>query len=172
MIVSTDPGERLSPEYLSHLNTTVNNEQNPVMYLGIDPGRANGICGYDAKYYLQFMLTVHADDMVMFLNQFQHIATCVIEGYRVYPHKLRQHIYSDLETSRVIGRVEGWATRGKITLVVQGADIKSIGYKWIGKKPLPKSNRKNHELDAHVHFMYWAVKNGRIPAHSLVDKRD
>lgn len=168
MIVNIEPGKRLSTEYLAHLNKTVNAPENPIIYLGIDPGKSNGVCGYDEKFYLQFMLTIQADDMVMFLEQFHKIKVCVVEVYRVFPNKLRSHIYSNLETPRVIGRIEGWAARNQFYLEGQPSHIKSTGYKWIGQKPLPKSNPRNHEWDAHVHFMYWAIRTGRIKLESLL----
>ena len=160
----------LTDEYLAHLKSTVNTEINPVMYLGIDPGKANGVCGYDAKYYPMFMLTVTADQMVMFLHQFECIKTCIIEGYRVFPNRAKDHIYSDLETPRVIGRVESWAEVKKVQLVKQPSHIKPTGYKWIGEKPLSKSNKRNHALDAHVHFIYWCVTSGRIPLEDLIKR--
>ena len=169
-IALTDNDARLTPEYLANLSSVVNAEENPVIYLGIDPGKANGVCGYDAKYYVMFMLTIQADDMNMFINQFTKVKTCIIEDYRIFPGKEKQHIYSSLETPRVIGRVEAWAETNKIELVKQGAHIKETGYKWIGAKPLPKSNKNNHKLDAHVHFMYWAVKSRLINAAELLKR--
>jgi|SRR5882724_1327340 len=149
---------------------TVNSDHNPVLYLGIDPGRANGVCGYDARYYVVFMYTINSLDMVHFLAQLKKVKKCVIEDYLLYPDKMKQQVYSDMETPRVIGRVESWAEAQNVELIKQGASIKSTGYKWIGRKPLPKSNPLNHELDGHVHFMYWAVKNGKINAADLLRK--
>lgn len=172
MTVSVVPPDknRLTKEYLEHLKEAVNSPLNPVTYLAIDPGKSNGICAYDAKFYLVFMLTIQADDMTMFLDQFDKIEKCVMENYLVYPQKATDHVYSSLETPRVIGRIESWAERKKITLITQPASIKPTAYKWIGKKPLPKSNPRNHEMDAHAHFMYWAVSRGMIPAESLLKR--
>lgn len=166
--VSIEPGKRTTEEFLQHLKEAVNAEVNPILYMGIDPGKHNGVCIYDAKFYLMQMFTVMSDDMVIFLDQFDNITTCVIEDYRLFPNKAKQQIYSDMETSRVIGRVEAWAERGKIRLIKQPSKIKPTGYAWLGKKPLPKSNSRNHELDAHVHFMYWAIKTQRVSAQTLI----
>ena len=174
MIASTGstliPGQRTTPEYLTHLEEAVNATHNPVEYLSSDPGKANGVCGYDAKYYLVFMLTIQADDMVMFLEQFKKVKKFIVEDYLLYPNKAKDQTYSDMETPRVIGRIESWAERHKVEVIKQGAHIKSTGYAWIGEKPLPKSNKKNHELDAHVHFMYWAVRTGKINAVDLLKR--
>lgn len=168
MTVSIVPGERTTEEYLANLKEVVNNPQNPIEYLGIDPGKKNGVCGYDAKFYLTFMLTIMADDINMFLHQFTKLEKVIIEEYRVYPGKEKDHTYSDVETLRVIGRVESWTEKNGIHLVKQPASIKPTGYAWIGKKPLPKSNPLNHSLDAHVHFMYWAVRHNKISATDLL----
>lgn len=164
------PGERLDAEHLSKYKEIFNNDTNPVKYLGIDPGRSNGICGYDIKYYLMFMFTIHSDDMTLFMHCFDNVDTCVMESFRLFPNKVREQTYSDMETSRVIGRVESWVELKKVDLVTQSPSIKVTGYKWIGKKPLPKSNPSNHEMDAHVHFMYWAIRTGRIAAADVLRK--
>ncbi len=165
------PGEEVTEDMLKRLSDTVNAEENPVKYLSIDPGKANGICGYDAKYYTVFMLTLDEKDVVDFLQQFKFVDTCIIENFILYPNKAQQQVYSDMGTSRVIGRVESWANKLGVDLVKQNASIKSTGYAWIGQKPLPKSNKKNHEMDAHVHFIYWAVKSHRMDAAQLIKPR-
>lgn len=169
-MILTPPGTRLDEKYLTHLKSVVNTDVNPIKYLAIDPGKANGICGYDEKYYLQFMLTIQADDMSMFLHQFDKIDTCVVEDYVLYPNKAKQQVYSDMETPRVIGRIEMWAELKKVKIAKQKALVKATGYRWLGKKPLPKSNKQNHEMDAHVHFIFWAVYHNRISADTLLTK--
>ncbi len=163
-----NPGERLTPEFLEKLNSIVNAEENPTTYLGIDPGGKNGIGIYDARFYLQFIFTIAADDMVRFLLQFNHVKTAVVEDYRLFPNKAKQQYYSDMETPRVIGRIETWAEMNNVELVKQGPSIKDVGYAWIGQKKPPKSDKRNHEKDGNVHFMYWAIKNKHIDARSLL----
>ncbi|MFY3742113.1 MAG: hypothetical protein HMLIMOIP_002577 [Candidatus Nitrosomirales archaeon] len=170
MTVSIVPGERVTKEYLVRLEEIVNADINPVEYLGIDPGKSNGVCGYDNKYYLLFMLTIHADDMILFMHQFKKVKKCIIEDYKVYPNKAKDHIYSSLETPRVIGRIETWAKTNEVELIKQPASIKSTAYKWLGQEPLPKSNKMNHQVDAHAHFIYWGIKTGRIDIRSLIKK--
>lgn len=166
MIVDNEP---LADDDLKRLHAAVNAPMNAVKYLAIDPGKANGVCGYDAKYHLSFMFTIRDEDMLKFLDCFEAVHTCIVEKYSLYPHKLKQQVYSDMPTSRVIGRIEGWAARCKVNLVMQPATVKANGYAWIGKKPLPKSNPGNHKMDAHAHFMYWAIKNRKIDASVLLE---
>jgi hypothetical protein len=171
-VIASTAKARLSVADLTRLKEAVNKSENPVTYLGIDPGESNGICGYDSKFYLQFMTTIYFEDITKFLHQFDHIKLCVVEGYHVYPNKAQQHVYSNLKTPRVIGRIESWAEIKNINLIRQPATVKATGYKWIGEKPLPKSNPQNHALDAHVHFMYWAVRHGKVNAADLLRKHD
>lgn len=172
--VNTDlvllPGQQTTPEFLALLNSVVNSGPNYVAYLAIDPGKANGVCGYTETGDLVFMLTVQANDMTMFLKQFNTVKNCIIENFKLFPNKARQQIYSDMETSRVIGRVETWAQLNDVKLIKQMSNVKATGYAWIGEKPLPKSNKMNHQLDAHVHFIYWAVRNGLINIQQLIKK--
>lgn len=161
---------RLTPELLSSLEEVVNNEQNPIEYLSFDPGKDNGATGYDSKYYLSFMLTVAEQDMLDFLKCFKHVKKVTIENFTLFPHKRTEQNYSDMLTSRVIGRVEVWSQLNEVELIKQSPNIKRTGYAWIGIPSPSKSNPKRHELDAHAHFVYRAVKNGWIKAEDLLKK--
>ncbi len=157
-------GNKITAEYLAHINSVVNNEQNPVTYLGIDPGNATGITGYDEKFYLQFSLTLKPEDVGVFLDNFYHLKTVVYEGFALFPNKAKQQIYSKMTTSQVIGRIKTISELRGFEVVEQQSTIKNTGYKYLGKKPLPKSNPQNHTMDAHVHFMYWAISKGKLKA--------
>lgn len=161
----------LTPEFKEHLSSAFNSEINPVKYLAIDPGKINGVCGYDAKYYLNFMYSIPETDMPIFLELFNYVDKCIVENFLLYPNKALQQTYSSMVTSRVIGRIEHWASVKNIELIKQNATIKKTGYAWIGQKPPSKSNPRNHELDANVHFIYWAVKNRKIDAADLIRNR-
>jgi hypothetical protein len=160
----------LTEEYLKKLDEIVNDEKDPITYIAIDPGNSNGVCGYNSKGHLMFMTTINEKDLLKFLKVFQKIILCVTENYLIYEHKLQHHRGSDVLTLRVIGRIENWCELSNIQLVKQLAAIKNTGYLWLGKKPLPKSNPANHKWDAHVHFIYWAVRKGLIKAADLLRK--
>jgi hypothetical protein len=156
---------------LENLKLRVNDAENPIKYLSIDPGKSNGICGYNADCKLMMMWTVMEENVLDFLNQFDNLERCIIEDFILYSNKAFEQIGSNMLTSRVIGRVEGWAVRKDIPLTKQKAAIKPTGYRFIGKKPLPKSHRLHHALDAHVHFVFWAVGKGKIQAGDLLNNR-
>ncbi len=154
---------------IESLASFANNEMVPVKYLAIDPGKANGICGYDEQYKLLMMWTVKEQDMLTFLRQFKKVDKCIIENFLLYSHKAQQQVSSDMLTSRVIGRVENWAEVNDIDLIKQNASVKPLGYKYLGKQPLPKSNRLNHAMDAHAHFIYWGVRMRKINVRDLLN---
>lgn len=159
---------RVTEVGLRKLRSTVNAPENPVVYLGIDPGKHNGICGYDARCYLQFMYTIEEDDLAEFLDCFEKLETIVIESFKLYPNKAQKQIYSDMVASRMIGAVNNWAKLKKVPVAEQGSSIKETAYKWLGKKALPKSNPLNHQFDAHAHFIYWAICNEKMKASDLI----
>ncbi len=165
-----DSEGRVTKEGFTKLKELVNDPLNPVIFLSFDPGKGTGVTGYDAKYYMQFMWTLHEADVVKFLACFEKVSLVVMESYRVFAHKAKEHIGSDLLTSRVIGRIEHWVETIGATLVTQQSSIKDTGYKWAKKKPLPKSNPLNHALDAHIHFIYFAVRRGFINLNSIHKK--
>lgn len=136
--------------------------ESTVKYLSIDPGESNGVCCYDENCKLLYLWTVKEEDILIFLNEFNHLNTCIIEDFILYSHKAYQQVGSNMLTSRVIGRTEGWAARKEVHLVKQKAAIKPTGYKFLGRKPLNKKHPMNHALDAHVHFTYWAVQQRKI----------
>lgn len=156
--------EILGDDALKKLAAIVNHDVNPIKYLAIDPGITSGTCGYDDRMRLQFMFNVKMDDMAFFLDSFDNVKLCVYENFMLYPDKSKEQFYSKMETSQVIGQIKSWAKLKGVELVEQPARIKPTGYNWIGKKPLPKSNKMNHGWDAHVHFMYWGIRNKHIDA--------
>ncbi len=160
----------LTEEYLKKLYDIVNDEKEPITYIAIDPGNSNGVCGYNSKGHLLFMTTINEKELLTFLRVFQKITTCVTEDYRIRYDKMRQHVGSDVLTLRVIGRIEDWCEVANIVLIKQMPTVKATGYLWLGKRPLPKTNPANHKWDAHVHFIYWAVRKGLIKAADLLRK--
>lgn len=140
-----------------------------IYYISIDPGKRSGITWYNEKANILGMETVLYDNLSSFLDKFNTVKLAVVEEYRVYPHKARQHVYSDLMTPRAIGRIESWAEHNNIKLVKQGAHIMDTGYRYLGKRKPPKSDPLNHVSNAHAHFVYYAVCNGLIDPTKLLE---
>jgi hypothetical protein len=164
--------ERVTDAFLEKFKRTVNDPANPVLFLGIDPGVANGICGYDANFHLVFAMTVHENDIVKFLNSFNAVEKCVCESYKIYSNKYSAHVNSDVVTLRVIGRIEHWTRLNSIELTMQPATIKNTAYMWLGQKPPTDSNPFRHQMDGNAHFMFWAIKKGLINAADLLRSRN
>lgn len=139
------------------------------VYMAIDPGKRTGLNIYDEKGNILGMYTIAGSKIISFLQDFVKIKVCIIEGYRVFPHKAKAHVYSDLETPRIIGRVEAWAEVNGIKLVKQRSADKTMGYKYQAEEPAKKSNPQNDVLDAHAHFIFWAVNNGVIKPEQLIE---
>lgn len=145
-------------------------------YLAIDPGETNGAAVYNSKGGLQALLTIKIDELTEMLQKIRRsckddpLERIIVEEYRVYPHKAKDHVYSKLNTTRAIGRIESFAEICSIPVSFQGASLKTTGYRYLGKKPKPKSDPGNHAMDAHAHGTYWLVNNGIIdPARLLED---
>lgn len=151
-------GERLTPEFFEHLKFVVSESFTPVMYLGIDPGVHSGVTGYDERLHLQFMMNVHEEDITLFINCFDKLKKVIMEDFRLYSNKAQEQINSKMETTRVIGRIEAVCKIKNVPIVLQMPSVKTTGYRYIGKTR-PTVKKKQNPMDAHVHFMYWAVTN-------------
>ncbi len=153
---------------IDFFTSAVNAEQDPVLYLSIDTGEYNGVCGYEEKAYIKFAEVISLSDLSVFLRCFKTLKKCIHESFFLFPHKAKEQIYSNMPAVRAIGRIEDWAQTEKIPLVAQQPSVKATGYKWLGKKPPTKSSNKNDTMDAHVHFIYWAVRNKVISVSDLL----
>lgn len=156
--------------YDGRLDDFGNRDMNYVAILAIDPGKSNGVCAYSNLGELLFMATVAEKDMPFLLNCLRKVHTCIVEDFLLYPNKSKAQAYSTMNTSRVIGVIEGWAAINQITLKKQKATVKNTAYKWAGLKPLSKSNPLNHALDAHIHFIYWAITTHFLSIDTLITK--
>lgn len=143
-------------------------------YISFDPGETTGWASFDEEGRL------HKAGYSKGLDQFYDwldshstfegcgdLNTVIIEEFRLYPWKSDAQKWSQFKTVEVIGAIKFWARsismkmfpiwniQHQIQVVEQPANIKAIGYKWAMCSPLPKSNPRNHELDAYVHGVYY-----------------
>lgn len=139
-----------------------------VRYLSVDPGESNGLCGYDIDGRLLWMATTKLRDLARFIEELRNVHTCIIEDYKIHPHKAQDHIYKDVVAIRAIGKIENWIERYNIKEFKQPNKHKTTGYQYMGKKPPPKSDPRRHELDAHAHFLYWGVNSKLINPADLI----
>lgn len=139
-----------------------------VFYLAVDPGERNGVCGYSINGRLLWMQSVNYNTLATFLEELTDVYLCVLEDYKIYPNKAKDHIYSDVIGARAIGKVENWTERHNVKVVKQGSKVLDMGFKYLGKKPPPKPDRLNDPMCAHAHFTYYAVNNGIINPKELI----
>jgi hypothetical protein len=142
-----------------------------VKYLSFDPGKTVGIAAYDSDCKLLWLQTIKNKDLDVLLLDTIDLSACshfVYEGYKIYPDKAYQHIYSDLETAQCIGKLKTVAQMKRIATVEQGAYLKRNGFKFLGISPPKKSDPTRHQLDAHAHGTYFLVSTGRLDPSRLL----
>jgi len=86
-----------------------NNRAIPQRLLSIDPGETTGYAIFrDGELYETEQLTVKKDGLQLLHHAFRehYFDYVVIEDYRIYPNKLRQHVLNDVFTVKVIGAIE------------------------------------------------------------------
>jgi hypothetical protein len=139
----------------------------PVAYLAIDPGeKFNGWATFrDTGDLITMGTIIGIDELTDWLEAFavEWLKGVIVEDYRVGISKGRygatQHKGARVETVKTIGRIESWAYRNSVPLVLQPNNIKAVAYMWAGIT-VPKNKNLSHETDAYVHGVYWLQRNG------------
>ena len=135
--------------------------------LGIDPGQTTGYChlkvtdGRATLISVQQLNTKQIEDCAqVFLPKFQEIqpTIIVVEQYRVYGNKTKQHANSNLHTSQVIGVIKGMAALTATPVVEQGA---GIAKQWCTNDKLRQwgfyQPGLKHAMDAVRHACYYTI---------------
>jgi len=104
--------------------------------LAIDPGETTGIALFlNIQPVNQFELKPRqvsgviepvaslADQIASTLNRYREIDVIILEDYRVYKWRAKQHTWSDLHTPRLIGAIEYIASKEKIPIIKQPAHV-------------------------------------------------
>jgi len=153
-------------------------QQDDAYYLGIDPGeRFNGWATFKESGDLITMGTIiGVDQLTDWLEAFDTttLKKVIVEDYRIGIVKgkhfgAEKHQGSRALTAKTIGRIESWAYRNNVEVILQGNNIKPVGYLWAGI-PVPKNKDLSHETDAYVHGVHWLQKNGiRTPQQARRD---
>lgn len=144
-----------------------------ITFISFDPGENTGVTLYNEKGHLQQLEVIHHKKINEWLRELvaDDIITCIIEDYRVYPNKAKAHIYSDVKTVAVIGRLEYWAEAHEIKIVKQPASLKTTGFKYLGIAEPPRSNPRSHGFVAHAHATFYFVKNGILDPKELLNAK-
>jgi hypothetical protein len=131
-------------------------------YLAIDPGKQTGYAWFKDDGNVDFTGKVKEYDAAFdWLKSidFSKLKAVIVEDFRLYSWKSQEQSWSRLETVKLIGAIEVFAKLGGAPVVLQGANIKSIGYMYAGLK-VPKNHDMSHETDAFVHGVYYLQRNG------------
>jgi hypothetical protein len=138
-------------------------------YVAVDPGEHIGLVGYDEKGSLLWIQEILIKELTDFMSKWSPAPKkMIVERYRPYPGKERAHTYSDLKTARVIGRLEYYAEMHGAKVVFQGADIKALGFKYLGVKEPPRSDKLMNAKVAHAHGTYYLVTKGILDGATLL----
>jgi hypothetical protein len=137
-----------------------------VSYIAIDPGETCGVAYFGHSGKVVWLEQVPMSQLLPTLLQYPNLETIICEDYRVFPHKAKDHILSDLKTVRAIGRIEAVAHIHDIKLIMQPSHLMKSGYAYLGKK---KSHTKTrHQEDALAHGMYYLINAGIVSASTLL----
>ena len=130
------------------------------MFLVLDPGETTGFARFEQDGSLIDIGQVEGiEDLVTWINDLDpKPALIVYEQFLVDPHVRLGG--SDLETVQAIGQIRKYGIENGIVAIPQSRTIKLIGYRWAGKKPLPKKRHdESHKWDALAHGIYYLVSN-------------
>jgi hypothetical protein len=139
----------------------------PVVYLALDPGDSTGWATFDLGGSLVKQGTSRNYDgregLYKLLQEWHatcpDLTTVICEDYFLYPWKGKAQSWSPLETTRVIGVIEYWCFLTGRKLVLQPANIKSIGYKYAGMKETT-NKIASHAENAYIHGVFFLQKYG------------
>ncbi|MBT9167368.1 MAG: hypothetical protein DDT19_00697 [Syntrophomonadaceae bacterium] len=99
----------------------------PTRLLVIDPGETTGIAIFDRGQIESVkQLTGAGPAMIQELNEFFRLwpTHVVVEDYKVYAHKTKEHTWSSLFTPKLIGAIEALCTLQGLQPVMQMASCK------------------------------------------------
>ena len=138
------------------------------LVLGVDPGKTTGWAVIDIEngVPLKTEQTTGNEATSDFLYQLLHefpptayeFVTVIMEDYRIFGHKAKQHIGSNVPAAQVIGIVEHQARQWGVPIVKQPANILPMAQRLTGVK-MPGTHAKSHWVSAYLHACYWLIKN-------------
>lgn len=131
------------------------------LWAAFDPGESTGLAVGNEKGLQGYVVTPLREFENSLLdwkkNWGEFPATAVVEDFRLDHSKEPQQ--SKVKTVMVMGMIQFWCKANDIKYIEQARMYRPIGYKYWGRKPLPKSNPANHAYDAVAHLYYFMVQN-------------
>lgn len=128
--------------------------------LGLDPGNTTGWSLWHGGNLVEWgeIKLRRTSNIVDLLYSFDELGQIVVEEYRIYPNRAKQHIGHDLFTPRVIGAVEAYAYMKNVPVHFQPASLGKSHFTDARLKALglyKKGHR--HANDAIRHVAHWLV---------------
>ena len=141
------------------------------LVLGVDPGHTTGWVVLDIAtgVPLKREQTTGNEATSDFLYQLSHefpdtayeLTAIVMEDYKIFAHKAKQHIGSNVPAAQVIGIVEHQARQWRVPVVKQPANILPMAQKLTGVT-MPSNHSKSHWVSAYLHACFYLIKNGQM----------
>lgn len=142
----------------------MNEQTTATKYLALDPGETTGWCCFSEEgeilTYGQYKQADQTKELTRLITS--DLLAVICEDYRNFAWK-QQTKWSRNQTSKNIGAIEMICEMRQVPLHLQPANIKTIGYKWLGLGEAPSNHSISHQFDAMVHGGYWLISTGKIP---------
>jgi hypothetical protein len=144
--------------------------------IAVDPGINIGFARIDAedkkiiyttKSVIKWdLFCTILNEMEVFAQSRQDPITFVVEDFRLFSHKAKAQIGSQMDASQVIGAIKYAASRskGKIELVMQQPSVLSTAAIWsgVGTKFVQNGTHMPDDLSAYNHGYFYLIQNEYI----------
>lgn len=132
-----------------------------IRLLAVDPGPVPGWALFNRNQITSYgqMPMEEFPEWLENIDTPEHI---VYEKYRVFGHKAKAHIGSDVPTLQNVGHLTSYASRHKVPMTFQYPDILPVAERWSGMK-LPSNHAQSHQYSALNHGYYYLVAHHNMP---------
>ena len=138
--------------------------------LGVDPGHTTGWCLTSEKGVVldkdqtkgNNESSDYLTDLFVRFPEYNYEFTAIVmEDYKIFAHKAKQHIGSRVPAAQIIGIVEHEARQRDIKLVKQPSSILVTAQKLTNVK-MPSDHSKSHWVSAFLHAAHYLIKEGKM----------
>ena len=137
-----------------------------LVVLGLDPGNTTGWALFKGSELVdcgQLPLPKTAS-IIDLLYSFDTLNQLVVEEYRIYPNRAKQHIGQDLFTPRIIGAIEAFSHISNIPMHTQPASLGKSHFTDQRLKALHLYRKgMRHANDAIRHVAHWLIFTASSP---------